>query len=320
MPRTSPLDLIPKASPIHRHAAWFLSNLKASRKAPGTIAIYLGAVQEYDRWAQAQDAPRALADIHREHVEGFLLDQVERWAPSTASARYFGLRAFFKWATEVGEIDRNPIDGVKAPAIPEQPVPILTEAQIKAMLATCKDRSFKARRDEALLRFLFATGARREETASIRTADIDWETGVVSILHGKGGKTRPVLLDPKTLNAFYAYQVARDEHPHASSPFWFLGERGPLGGEGIGIAFSRRARMAKVWNGTDADGNPKPAHVHQARHTWTHRFLAAGGSELDAMHLGGWNSLAMISKRYGKAGAQDRALEAARRVAVGEAF
>jgi len=32
--------------------------------------------------------PLGVGAIHREHVEAFIADQLERWAPSTAATRY----------------------------------------------------------------------------------------------------------------------------------------------------------------------------------------------------------------------------------------
>jgi len=46
---------------------------------------------------------------------------------------------------------------MKVPFVPAQPVPILTEADLKALLATCRSRTLEDRRDEAIIRLLVDT-------------------------------------------------------------------------------------------------------------------------------------------------------------------
>ena len=65
---------------------------------------------------------------------------------------------------------------------------------------------------------------------------------------------------------------------------------------GLAEVLRRRCDEAKV---------PR-LHWHQLRHTGAHVFLAAGGSEGDAMRLFGWRSRQMLT-RYGASAAHERA-------------
>lgn len=53
------------------------------------------------------------------------------------------------------------------------------------------------------------------------------------------------------------------------------------------------------------------------RHSWVHYNLLQGLGETDLMTLAGWESVTML-RIYGRALAQDRAIEAGRRVQVGQ--
>ena len=57
------------------------------------------------------------------HVEAFIADQLTRWKPATAANRYGGLRAFFKWAVEEGEISKNPMARMRPPQVGEPQIP-----------------------------------------------------------------------------------------------------------------------------------------------------------------------------------------------------
>lgn len=45
-----------------------------------------------------------------------------------------------------------PIAGMQAPKVPEEPVPVLSRDQLKALLAACKGSRFAERRDTAIIR------------------------------------------------------------------------------------------------------------------------------------------------------------------------
>jgi hypothetical protein len=55
---------------------------------------------------------------------------LERWKPATAHNRYLGLHAFYRWLGE----DHLPglMAKMKPPAVPDQPVPVLTVPQLHA--------------------------------------------------------------------------------------------------------------------------------------------------------------------------------------------
>lgn len=316
--RKAVIDLMDKASPLYKHAAWYLQSLRAAGRMPNTIAVYVGAIHELDKFLAGNALPRDLASIDRDHVEQFMLDQHTRLKPSTAASRYAGLRSFFTWAVDQGQIETSPIAKMPPPRIPEVPVPVLTDDQVKAILRACDTESFMGRRGLALIRFMLDTGARRSEVAAVRLDDVDLTTGTVWFKVTKGNHPRVGKIGAKTCSAIYAYLIERDKQRYASEPFLWIGQYGGLSGDVIGTIFSRRAGMAEVYNVTD-DGTRRPAHAHQTRHTFADRFLAAGGSEGNLMALGGWRSREIMS-RYGRSRATERALEEAARIAVGDLF
>lgn len=86
--------------------------LRVTNRSPSTIALYRRAVSFLDEGLAARGMPRAVDAIAREHLEAFFAGMLEQgYAPASANAYYDGIRQFFRWAEEEGEVaeGRNPI-------------------------------------------------------------------------------------------------------------------------------------------------------------------------------------------------------------------
>ena len=164
------------ASALEEDIASFAAHLHAGNLAPKTIGTYTEACRQFAAFLAAQGMPRTIETIHREHVEAFIVDLLERWRPATAHNRYAGLQAFFRWAVDEELVKVSPMAKMRPPKIPEAPVPVLRQEQLEALLAVVKrDKTFLGRRDHAILRLLVKTGARRAEVANLR-----WDGGGTS--------------------------------------------------------------------------------------------------------------------------------------------
>jgi len=299
------------------NATSFQRSLRAANKSDRTVESYLQAVALFTAFLEDRGMPQLVANIRREHVEMFIADLLERGQkPSTAANRYSGLRAFFKWCTEEGEVkpEVNPMAHTKPPRLPETMVPILTLEELEQLFKACKGQDFEARRDLAILRVMATCGLRRAEIAGLRYApddpernDVDLDVGQARV-RGKGGRDRLVGLDRRTVLALDRYLRVRDRRPAKDSEALWLSKQGALTPDGIRQMLQRRVKQA----GIDKKVNP-----HMLRHTFAHHWLADGGQETDLMRLAGWRSRQMLS-RYAASAAQERALAASKRVGIGQ--
>jgi len=98
---------------------------------------------------------------------------------------------FHRYLTQEGIRTDNPaalVDGVKVPSsLPKA----LAEEDVARLLSSVTGVDSFARRDRALLEFLYATGARVAEVCGLSMSDIDMEDSLVR-LFGKGAKERIV--------------------------------------------------------------------------------------------------------------------------------
>ena len=189
---------------------------------------------------------------------------------------------------------------MKPPRLPEAPVPVLRDAELRKLLEACchATRRFAGRRDEAILRILMDTGVRRAEVLGLRLGDVNLEEGLLTVT-GKGSRTRVVAVGrehrsrPRSL-----CQRARARYVDERRRSWprvracedggarlWLGRKGLLGATGLAELIRTRARAA---------GLPGRLYPHLFRHTYSHNAKVGGMSDEDLMTIAGWKSRAML--------------------------
>src|ERR1700679_3878590 len=94
-------------------------HLRALNRAPKTIKNYLGSVAVLPDFLGARGYPTVLESVTREHLELFVVYQLERGRPKTALIRFGDLQQFFKWALEEREIAMDPMANMSRPHVPE---------------------------------------------------------------------------------------------------------------------------------------------------------------------------------------------------------
>jgi site-specific recombinase XerD len=188
------------------------THLRSRNVASSTIASYLKVGDDLLRWLQQAGMPTSAAGIAREHLEAFLAALSDRLSPATVAKHYRSLQQLFRWLVEDGEVGHSPMDRMRPPAVPEQPVDILTDDQLRALLDAARGNTFENRRDTAMLRMLIDTGMRAGELTGLAVTDLDSEQSV-AIVMGKARRGRAVPYGAKTADALRRYLRARSSTP-----------------------------------------------------------------------------------------------------------
>ena len=287
--------------------SWEL-HLRAERKSPQTVKSYGDGIRAYLNWCTANDKPAALDRRQlREFIDGLLTSGAK---PATAVARHLAVRRFSAWLTEEGEQAADPLLGLHSPKLDKPVVEPLTDDQLRALLKACRGADLRDKRDEALVRLMFTSGARAGEVVAMQVNDLNLRSvpPTAIIRRGKGGKGRVTPLAVEAAAAIDKYVRSRRTHRLKDDPALWLGDRGKhFSYDALHKTLCMRAEMAGI----------QGFHPHRLRHTAAHRWLARGGSEGGLMAVAGWTRPDMLM-RYTRAQASARAAEEAQRLNLGD--
>ncbi|WP_156745455.1 tyrosine-type recombinase/integrase, partial [Mycobacterium sp. 1165178.9] len=156
--------------------SWKLA-LRSANRSPRTITTYLSGVNSFLSWCDRTGTP---PELTKRNAQGWVADMLERGAqPATGSTWLGALKRFSAWLAEEGEIPSDQLLGVKPPKMDRKVTQALTDDQLKALLKTCKGKTFRDRRDEAIIRLLAETGMRASELVDLQISDVDLARGLL---------------------------------------------------------------------------------------------------------------------------------------------
>lgn len=209
-------------------------------------------------------------------------------ADRTIARQVATIRSIFKFAEEMGLLKYNPARALRAPKVPDQLAEkILDAEQILEMIEKEPNK-----RNQVLLRVLYAAGIRASEAAGLCWRDVQprGELGGQITVLGKGSKTRAILLSLKTWQAVLSIKPA-DADPKLPVFLSREGEKEPLkrttisnivgaAARRVGITLNVSAHWMRHGHATHALDNGVPLLV--VSQTLGHSNIATTNSYLHA--------------------------------------
>jgi integrase len=230
--------------------------------------------------------------------------------PVTWARRLKRLRTFVRWLQQFEPNTEVPDDTVFG-RMPERKAPhIYSEQEIIDLLASARRlgpaSSLRGVIFETLFGLIASTGLRISEALSLKNADVDLKTGMLSIHLTKFGKSRQVPVHPSTLEALRQYRLRRDlaGESYNDDTAFFVGSRGrlhglPLGDRQVHRVFGELRRQL-AWPNR---GSHHAARIHDLRHTFVVRRIVqwhAQGVDIDQamLSLSTYIGHAMVTNTY----------------------
>ncbi|HEX6391840.1 MAG TPA: tyrosine-type recombinase/integrase [Acidimicrobiales bacterium] len=295
--------------------AW-LFNLGAAKPSPATLAAYrrdlegvasrLAALEEI---GQYQDV--ALPDLEKTGLRAAFASWASDHAAASVRRAHSAWSSFFDFLVAEAVMEGNPMAAIPKPKTPSTlPRSIRARDAVARLIKTAAEPDPTARdpwpaRDLAVIATFCVTGIREAEASGLNIGSLDGDPGARRVeVRGKGGKVRPIPIDPSLEAVIDEYtqqrkrRFPRDEMNHPNTPL-FVDVRGRRL-----TVHQIRYLVEKLYVRAGIRAQvPAGALVHALRHTFATEALEAGADVVELQELLGHASLE-TTRRYLSATAQ----------------
>ena len=213
---------------------------------------------------------------HQAMMRYLLNLQEKKYAATTRARKLAAARSFFKFLTAENIIKEDPTHNMESLNVGRSLPKPISLAQVRALLEQpTKSSTPEAKRDEAMLQLLYASGLRVSELISVNVEDVNIIDGDVRVF-GKGRKERIIPIHKQA--ATVVEQYVRDARPHLAhkkdEKAMFLNRRGErLTRQGFWQILKQYAKLA---------GLTTAVTPHTLRHSFATHMLS-GGADLRAV-------------------------------------
>jgi integrase/recombinase XerD len=303
-------------SPLTDAVEAWLFNLGASKPSPNTLLAYRRDVGGVGARLAGLEGRAEMADLRLPDLDHRALRAAfSSWATDHAAASvrraHSAWSSLFDFLVAEGLLDGNPMVAIPKPKTPSVlPRAIKARDAVPRILRTAGQADSRARnpwpaRDLAVVATFCVTGIREAEAAGLDVGSIGGEPGARHLeVRGKGGKVRPIPVDPVLEQVLDAYQDERGERfpkhdlTHPATPLFVDGRGRRMTVDQIYYLVERLYVRAGVRAQV-----PPGALVHALRHTFATSALEAGADVVELQELLGHASLE-TTRRYLSATAQ----------------
>lgn len=271
----------------------YIDSLAVERAAsPHTIRSYKTDLDAFLRWCERRSVD-PLATTHRK-LRSYLgeLDAAQ-YERTTVNRHLSSLKGFYAWLNVTGVIATDPAAVLSGPKQNRHLPHVLMQDEMDRLLCVHAPTDFMGHereqtvtdmRDQAVLEFLYACGARISEAANLTLSDVDFSSGLVK-LFGKGKKERIVPLHDLCTETLKRYLV--ESRPELlgekTSEMFFISNTGkPMSADSMRKMFKRTVREA----GLDDSLSP-----HDMRHSFATDLLAGDADLRSVQEMLGHASL-----------------------------
>ena len=266
----------PGPEPFERAVEAFARRLAAEGRSPNTISAYLRDLRQMtavlsDRHPELTPGRVTSAMLDEALTSPAVVTSATGGTRSPASLHRFkaGVRSFFAWAEETGQVAENPARSVTLRRLPRTMPRFLTEAEKRRLLKELRGRSSAlAVRDRLIVELFLGTGIRLRELVDLDVDDVDLDARHLRI-RAKGGVPQVKFLKSTLRSLLRSYLKARRSRGHGECQALFLSNRDTrLSDRQVSRRLDHWLRAARI---------DKKLSPHALRHTFaTHLYSRTG--------------------------------------------
>ena len=238
-----------------------------------TIRNYLSDLRHFAAWCestwkqgQEEERPFTPSAVTTPTITDYraYLQHTLRLKPASVNRSLISLKRYFNWATDTGQLKRNPAKVVKLAEQEAPPPRHLSDQEEQALVATVTETG--SLRDRTIIILMLHTGLRAREVCTLIRSQVKLgkRSGTIQVF-GKRTKYREIPLNATARAALEEYDPFLRKGSHDTAPL-FLSEKTHtrLTERGLGYLITKYAERAKVH-----DVSP-----HDLRHRFGYRMAA----------------------------------------------
>lgn len=255
----------------------FMQHQRTQGHAPSTLEWHEERLGRFLAFLEDRGHPTSLGAIRAPHLRDFIAHLQTECArpgglplsPSYIHGHARSIKAFFNWCYREELLERNPMDKVQRPKLPQEAKPTYTPQDVERLLDACDRRTITGARDFAAILLLYSSGLRAEELLGLREQDLDPKHDLLMVRRGKGSKFRPVPYQGaarKAVEAYLGHPRRVWALPDPEGHIFLTDDGRPITYQGLHAALKRLGRRVGVEGG-----------LHKFRHSMAVEYLRAGG-------------------------------------------
>jgi len=260
--------------------------------SPLTVSSYLSDVKELYAFCQKKDRKDPL---RADAVRGFVASLHGKNSAASVARKLSALRTFCRYLLRENLLAEDPLLGIVNPKLLRTIPSFLTIDEVFCLLDAPSKEDTYGYRDQAIMELLYATGMRVSELVGCDCRDLDFETGMVTVM-GKGRKERIVPFGRAATESLNRYFPQRDALILARIERGHLAERNPLFLNSRGSRLTTRSveRLIRMYG--QRAGIQVTVTPHGLRHSFATHLLEMGADLRIVQELLGHVSLSTTQK------------------------
>jgi integrase len=166
-----------------------------------------------------------VADLHRRDVNRVIDPIVRRGRLAEACRVFEDLRSIMRWALARGDLDRNPMAGMKKPAAPRSRTRVLSDDEIRQLWNDLPKTLSKSKSCQRIIQLCLVTAQRVGEVSGMRRDELDLKTKLWSL---PGTRTKNSFPHSVALSELAIRIITEALVDAGNSPFVFPSNGGAL--------------------------------------------------------------------------------------------